>query len=66
MIITVHDNNVEKALKALKRKAAKEGLLKDMRRKRYYEKPSLKKKRKIKEAARKRVKSLSFKRTSSW
>ena len=38
MIITVHDNNVEKALKALKRKAAKEGLLKDMRRKRYYEK----------------------------
>ncbi len=66
MVITVHDNNIEKALKALKRKAAKEGLLKDMRKKRYYEKPSMKKKRKIKEAARKRAKTLNFKRTSTW
>ena len=60
MIIPVYNNDVEKALKAFKRKAAKEGLFRDMRTKRYYEKPSLKKKRKRKEAARKRAKTLRF------
>lgn len=62
LIITVYENNVEKALKAFKRKAQKEGLLKDIRAKRYYEKPSVKKKRKRKDAARKRAKALKFKR----
>jgi len=66
VIIPVHNNDVEKALKAFKRKAAKEGLLRDMREKRYYEKPSTKKKRKQKEAARKRAKALKVRDRGAW
>ncbi len=56
MTVLVQDTNVEKALRTLKRRMQKEGLLKDMKSKRFYEKPSVKKKRKQKEAERKRRK----------
>ena len=46
--------SVEKALKVLKRQMTKEGLLKELKRRRFYEKPSVKKKRKQKEAKKKR------------
>jgi len=52
--VVVHQNQVDKALKALKRQMTKEGLLKELKRRRFYEKPSVKKKRKQKEAKKKR------------
>ena len=52
--VVVHQNQVDKALKALKRQIIKEGLLKELKRRRFYEKPSVKKKRKQKEAKKKR------------
>ena len=45
-------NNVEKAIKVLKRKLQQEGLFREMKQRKFYEKPSVKKKRKEKEAQR--------------
>lgn len=50
MEIRVHKNNVEKALKLLKRKLLKAGFYNEIKRRSYYEKPSQKKRRKAKEA----------------
>ncbi len=52
--------DLEKALKLLKRKIQKDGVLKDLKKKQYYEKPSVKLKTKQREARRKRAKSLKF------
>ena len=54
MEVTVYQNQVDRALKILKRQMTKEGLLKELKRRRFYEKPSVKKKRKQKEAKKKR------------
>jgi small subunit ribosomal protein S21 len=54
--VRVQDGQVEKALKILKRQMAKEGLLKELKKRKYYEKPSVKKKRKQQEARKKRTK----------
>lgn len=54
--IKVHGNQVEKALKVFKRKLARDGVLKDIKRLRYFEKPSVRKKRKLKEAKKRRDK----------
>lgn len=40
MRIEVRNNNVDRALKVLKRKLTEEGIFKDMQKKRFYEKPS--------------------------
>tara|TARA_Y100000588_G_scaffold236676_1_gene250293 strand:+ start:1158 stop:1337 length:180 start_codon:yes stop_codon:yes gene_type:complete len=56
LTIQVHGNDIEKALKVLKRQNQKNGLTKDIRRKRFYEKPSEMKKRKQNEAKRRRKK----------
>jgi small subunit ribosomal protein S21 len=56
--VTVYQNQVEKALKVLKRQMTKEGLLKELKRRRFYEKPSVKKKRKAKEAKKKKKMAL--------
>ncbi|MDT8424060.1 MAG: 30S ribosomal protein S21 [Desulfuromonadales bacterium] len=50
--IEVRDNNVEKAIKVLKRKLQQEGLFREMKQRKFYEKPSVKRKRKEKEAQR--------------
>ncbi len=50
MEVTVYQNQVERALKVLKRQLTKDGMLKELKRRRFYEKPSIKKKRKQKEA----------------
>jgi len=50
--IHVVDNNVEKAIRVLKRKLQQEGMFREMKQRKYYEKPSVKKKRKEKEAQR--------------
>lgn len=59
-MIKVYDNQIEKALKALKRQLAKEGLLKELKRRSFYEKPSVKRKRKQKEARKKRIKAQRY------
>lgn len=55
--VEVVDNQVESALKALKKAMLKEGVFKEMKRRAFYEKPSVKKKRKRAEARRKRNKA---------
>ncbi len=47
------EHNIEKAMKILKRKLIKEGLFKELKSRRYYEKPSERKKRKEKESIKK-------------
>jgi small subunit ribosomal protein S21 len=49
----VVSHNIEKAMKILKRKLIKEGLFKELKARRYFEKPSEKRKRKEKEARKK-------------
>lgn len=57
MEIRVDDRDVEKALKVLKRKLQKDGLMGDLKRRRFYEKPSVKLKTKQRQAQKKRAKS---------
>ena len=57
MRIEVVDNQIEPALKALKREMLKGGVFKEMKRRAYYEKPSVKRKRKEAEARKKRRKA---------
>jgi small subunit ribosomal protein S21 len=56
--IEVFDNQIEGALKALKKQMLKEGLFQEMKRRAYYEKPSVKRKRKAAQARKKRRKAL--------
>jgi small subunit ribosomal protein S21 len=62
LTIIVHGNDIEKALRDLKRMVQRDGILKEIKKRRYYEKPSVKKKRKQMEAERRRRKALRFKR----
>jgi small subunit ribosomal protein S21 len=50
--VYVRDNNVDQALKQLKRKLQREGLFRELRRRRAYEKPSERRARKASEAVR--------------
>lgn len=52
MEVTV-ENNIERAMKVLKRKLIKEGLFKELKSRKYFEKPSERKKRKKKESVKK-------------
>ncbi|MEW6052876.1 MAG: 30S ribosomal protein S21 [Nitrospirota bacterium] len=63
MEIRVSGNDIERALKSLKRELQKEGLFKEIKQRSYYEKPSEKEKRKRREAQKKRRKALRFKRS---
>lgn len=60
--VKVYDNDVEKALKVLKNKLAKSGFFKEMKERRFYEKPSIKKKRKRAEAKKRAAKAMRRKR----
>lgn len=40
MIVFVRDNNVDQALRVLKRRMQREGVLRELKRRRFYEKPS--------------------------
>ncbi len=55
IIVNEHEN-VENALRRFKRKCSRDGIIGDLRKKEFYEKPSIKKKKKS-EAARKRNKN---------
>lgn len=62
MEIKVDGNDLEKALKVLKRKLQKEGLMADIKKKVFYEKPSVKMKTKQRQAQKKRAKTARLKR----
>ncbi|NWF99089.1 MAG: 30S ribosomal protein S21 [Nitrospirae bacterium] len=62
MEIRVNGNDVERALKILKRELQKDGLFKEIKTRSFYEKPSEKDRRKQREASKKRKKSLRFKK----
>ena len=55
--IQVRNGNLEQALRVLKKKSQKNGLLKELKARQYYEKPSLKRQLKLKESM-KRVNKL--------
>ena len=52
MQVSVRDNNVEQALRALKKKLQREGVFREMKLKQHFEKPSVKKAREKAEAIR--------------
>ena len=58
MKIEVFENQIEPALKTLKKRMINEGMFKEMKRRAYYEKPSVKRKRKQADARKKRRKAL--------
>ena len=58
MEIKVTGHDIEGAIRLLKRKIQRDGLLRDLKERRFYEKPSVKTKRKRREAQRRRRKSL--------
>ena len=60
--VIVRDNNVEKALRVLKKKLQKDGLFRELRLRQHYEKPSLKRQRKLKESLRRIAKEKRLKR----
>lgn len=57
MEIKVQNNHIENAIKSLKRQLARDGILKELKKRRAYEKPSVRKKRKQQEARRRRQKA---------
>jgi small subunit ribosomal protein S21 len=52
--VRVDDRGVERAIRKLRRLLASEGVLREIKRRRHYEKPSVKSKRKLREAERRR------------
>jgi|TARA_Y100000813_G_C24047798_1_gene297735 small subunit ribosomal protein S21 len=61
MYVSVRDNNVDQALRILKKKMQREGMFREMKNRRVYEKPSEKKARELAESTR-RVRKLMRKR----
>jgi small subunit ribosomal protein S21 len=60
--IRVYDRDIEKAIRLLKRKMQHDGLFRELKNRRFYEKPSLKKKRKRREAQKRKMKNLRMSR----
>ena len=60
--VVVRDNNVDKALRVLKKKLQKDGMFRELRLRQHFEKPSLKKQRKLKESLRRIAKDKRLKR----
>ena len=60
--VVVKQNNVERAIRQLKKKLMKEGILRELRLREYYEKPSLKRQRKHKESLRRVAKEKRLRR----
>lgn len=64
MEIRVQSQNIEKALRDLKKKLQLDGLMGELKKRRHYEKPSVKKKTKQLEAEKRRRKLLKRARSS--
>ena len=58
MDVIVHNNDLDRALRDFKRQVQRDGLMRELKRRTAYEKPSVKKKRKSMEAERRRRKLL--------
>ena len=56
MQVNVRDNNIEQALRALKKKLQREGVFREMKLKQHFEKPSVKKAREKAEAVTRAIK----------
>ena len=56
MYVSVRDNNVDQALRILKKKMQREGVFREMKNRRVYEKPSEKKARELAESTRRVIK----------
>ena len=61
MFVAVRDNNVDQALRVLKKKMQREGLFREMKNRRAFEKPSERRAREVAESTR-RVRKLPRKR----
>ena len=57
LTVNVKDNNIEQALRSMKKKLQREGLFKEMKLRKHYEKPSLKRAREKEENIRRARKS---------
>jgi small subunit ribosomal protein S21 len=57
MQVTVQNNNIEGAITTLKRKLAREGFFSEMKERRFYDKPSVQRKKKRAKAEKRRRKS---------
>jgi small subunit ribosomal protein S21 len=55
--VRVQNDQIENAIKSLKRQLIRDGIMKELKNRRSYEKPSVKKKRKQREARRRRQKA---------
>jgi len=62
MRVEVIDNQVEAALKALKKRMERDGAFKEMRRRAFYEKPSVRRKRKQAQARKRRRRTMQRER----
>jgi small subunit ribosomal protein S21 len=60
--VFVKDNNIEAGIKLLRKKMQMDGLKKELKQREFYEKPSVKKKRKQREAARRKRKANLYNR----
>lgn len=60
--VRVDRDNIQRAISQLKRLMAREGVLKEVKNRRFYEKPSVKDKRKRREAERRRRRALRARR----
>jgi small subunit ribosomal protein S21 len=58
MKVIVQDNQIEKALRDLKKKLTKEGFFSEIKERRFYDKPSVQKKKKQAKAAKRRRKRM--------
>ncbi|MBL7213992.1 MAG: 30S ribosomal protein S21 [Desulfobacteraceae bacterium] len=61
MKVIVRDNQIEKAIKDLKRKLVKDGFFSEIKERRFYDKPSVQKKKKRAKAAKRRRKRMRTK-----
>ena len=61
MQVVVKNGNVERAMRTLKKKLQKEGLLRELKQKQYFEKPSAKRKRKKAEGVKRYQRNLKKK-----
>jgi small subunit ribosomal protein S21 len=58
LVVRVEGDNVNRAINQLKRKMANEGIYKELKKRRFYEKPSERRKRKSREAERRLRKAM--------
>lgn len=62
--VAVERDNMQRAISQLKRLMAREGILKELKNRRFYEKPSVKDKRKRRDAERRRRKEVRKERAA--